>query len=105
MLSQSEKVCPKPNPLIRRKSVHWQHPEVPTTNKEENVVHSLSQLVFSIPKTFAECFERDKKKFPTEYPDLPSPVSGWIAHSRSHSLPLVTVPTHSCLIRNRTRMG
>ena len=67
--------------------------------------HSLSQLVLSIPKTFAECLERDKKKFPTEYPNLPSPVSGWIARSRSHSLPLVTVPTHSRLIRNRTRIG
>ena len=105
MLSLSEKVCPKPKPLLRGKSVHWQHPETPTTNKEEKVVHSLKQLVLSIPKTFAECLERDKKKFPTEYPDLPSPVSGRIARSRSHSLPLVTVPTHSRLIRNRTRIG
>ena len=105
MLSLSETICPKPEPLLRHKSVHWQHPEIPPTNKEEKVVHSLSQLVLSIPKTFAECLERDKKKYPTEYPDSPSPVSGWTTRSRSHSLPFVTVPTHSRLVRNRTRIG
>ena len=99
MLPQSYEIEQKLKQLSRRKSVHWQHLELP--EKQRIPFHGVqrhSLPVLSVATTFAECLERDRKQ------SLTGSVSFGQARSRSYSLPVNGVAqAHFRLLRDRNR--
>ena len=82
-------------PMGRRVSVHWQHPEIPTTITEGHVLEVENSPISSSQSSQSECHTCDGKE--SESDNSPSVDSVLILRDRSQSLPAQTRPTFRLL--------
>ena len=77
-------------PMGRRASVHWQHPEIPTTITEGHVLEVENSPTSSSQSSQSECHTCDGRE--SESDNSPCVDSVLISRDRSQSLPASTRP-------------